>query len=161
ITGVIGMNKVLDLLILRSDSAKHMIDGRAVALVHDGRLLPEGMDACDMGSAEIKALLRQNGVRNLGAVEHAYLESSGGLSVFRFPSPRPGLSLVPPHSVVPDQPGAAPLTDPALAPGGLTCCARCGAIEAAHVALPDGRCGHCGGKVWVAPETPMAGTERS
>ncbi|MGR3552412.1 DUF421 domain-containing protein, partial [Paracoccus sp. (in: a-proteobacteria)] len=47
ITGVIGMNKVLDLLILRSDSAKHMIDGRAVALVHDGRLLPEGMDACD------------------------------------------------------------------------------------------------------------------
>ena len=161
ITGVIGMNKVLDLLILRSDSAKHMIDGRAVALVHDGRLLPEGMDACDMGSAEIKALLRQNGVRNLGAVEHAYLESSGGLSVFRFPSPRSGLSLVPPHSVVPDQPGAAPLTDPALAPGGLTCCARCGAIEAAHVALPDGRCGHCGGKVWVAPETPMAGTERS
>ena len=94
-------------------------------------------------------------------LEHAYLESSGGLSVFRFPSPRPGLSLVPPHSVVPDQPGAAPLTDPALAPGGLTCCARCGAIEAAHVALPDGRCGHCGGKVWVAPETPMAGTERS
>ena len=153
ITVVIGVNKVLDLLIVRSDRAKDVIDGRAVRLVRDGRLLTEGMAACDMGSAEIKALLRQAGVRNLGSVEHAYMESGGGLSVFRFDEARPGLPLVPPDSAVPDQPGLPVLTDPALAPDGKACCARCGGVEEAIIALPEGRCGHCGGDVWTAPET--------
>lgn len=152
ITVVIAANKALDILILKSDRAKDVIDGRPVALVRDGRLLPEGLAACDLGAAEAKGMLRQAGVRNLGWVEHAFLESGGGISVFRFERPRPGLPLVPPQSVVPPRPGPAVLTDPALAPGGRVCCAGCGAVEDAPAVLPGGRCGHCRGDVWIAPE---------
>lgn len=151
ITCVVAMNKGLDRLILRSDQAKDKIDGRPVQLVHDGRLVTEGLALCDLGPAEVKAMLRQNGVRNLGQIEHAFLESGGGLSVFLADAPRAGLSLIPPDSVLPPLPPAPALTDAGLAPDGKACCANCGALEDAHVALPQGSCGHCGCCNWVAP----------
>ena len=43
ITVVIGLNKFLDLMILKSDAAKAVIYGRPIELAHDGRRLPEGM----------------------------------------------------------------------------------------------------------------------
>jgi uncharacterized membrane protein YcaP (DUF421 family) len=154
ITIVIGMNKVLDIMIVRSDRAKNVIDGRAVALVQDGRILPEGMAACDMGPAEVKAMLRLAGVRNLGAIQHAYLESGGGVSVFHLDRPRAGLALVPPHSVIPHQDSAPALRDPADAPSGQACCARCGAVEDAGRVLPDHKCSYCGQNLWVQPQKP-------
>lgn len=158
ITVVIAANKLLDILILRSDRAKDVIDGRVVALVEDGRILPEGLAACDMGSAEVKGMLRMAGVRNLGAVDHAYLESSGGLSVFSRDEPRPGLSLIPPESMIPAGPATPVLLDAALAPDGKVCCANCGAVEDALTVLPDGLCPSCDGTVWVAPQR-QGGTE--
>ncbi|MBK4215019.1 DUF421 domain-containing protein [Paracoccus caeni] len=151
ITVVISANKLLDLLLLRSDRAKDLIDGRPVELVRDGRLVHEGLNACDMGPAEIRGLLREAGIRNLGQVQHAYLESSGKLSIFRRPHARPGLPLLPPDGVFPSQDRPAPLRDPALAPGGLACCLTCGATARAATVLPDGVCEFCSSTQWIAP----------
>ncbi len=159
ITGVVAMNKALDWLIMRFDLAKDRIDGRPVQLVRDGQLVMAGLQHADMGSAEVKAMLRQQGIRNLGQVEHAFLESGGGLSLFHADTPRPGLSLIPPDSVLPPWQPQGPLTDPGLAPDGKACCANCGALEAAHVALPAGSCGHCGCSDWIAPLTVACGKD--
>lgn len=159
ITCVVAMNKMLDWLILQSDLAKDRIDGRPVQLVRDGKLVMEGLRHADMGPAEVKTMLREQGIRNLGQVEHAFLESGGGMSLFHADDPRPGLSLLPPDSVVPALPPLALLTDPGLAPDGKACCANCGALEQAHVALPSGQCGNCGCSEWVAPRTIACGKD--
>lgn len=153
ITCIIGANKALDLLIVRSDRAKAVIDGRAVALVRDGRLLPEGLAMCDLGAAEVKARLRVEGIANLGEVSDAFLESGGGFSVFRRSTPRPGLPLLPPERVFPPAPVPPALADPGLAPGGVACCGECGAVEGAASVLPDAACPHCGQHRWLAATT--------
>lgn len=149
ITIVVMINKVLDWLILHYVTAKRVIDGVPVAIVGEGRLLRDGMEQRNIGAAEVISSLRQSGVRNLGEVEHAFMEGDGVLSIFRFDSPRPGLPIVPPSEVQPPP----PLTDPSVAPGGRACCLGCGATEPAVEVLPDGQCPACGGREWTAPVT--------
>lgn len=150
ITAVVLINKILDKLIVRSQRAEAIIDGSPVAILREGVLVTEGMHARDLGTDEVKAMLRNGGVSNLGQVEYAFLEVNGGVSVFRFASPRPGLSIVPPSEVVPPQ----PLTHPHVAPKGLACCAACGRVERAAQVLPDTGCPNCGARCWTAPVFP-------
>ncbi|MDP3341824.1 DUF421 domain-containing protein [Frigidibacter sp.] len=152
ITIVVLLNKGLDWLILHYDTAKRTIDGVPVAIVEDGRLLRAGMEQRSIGAAEVISSLRQNGVRNLGEVEHAFMEGDGVMSIFRFNDPRPGLQIVPPAEV--RRPAA--LTDPAVAPEGKACCLGCGTLEEAVAVLPDGLCPECGGCEWTAPVTRPA-----
>lgn len=150
ITAVVVINKLLDKLIVRSQAAERIIDGSPVAILREGVLVTEGMRARDLGTDEVKAMLRNGGVSNLGQVEHAFLEVNGGISVFRFARPRPGLAIVPPSEVVPPQ----PLTHPHVAPRGLACCAACGQVVKAGQVLPDTTCPNCGGRCWTAPVFP-------
>jgi len=150
ITVVVGINKALDLAIVHWPQAKTIIDGRPVALVRDGVLVVEGLKILDLGTNEAMALLRRGGVANLGQVEHAYMEVGGTASVFRAEPVRPGLQIVPPPDVVPPE----GLTDVALAPKGLACCAVCGLVSPAATVLPDCDCPNCGDRLWVAPVIP-------
>ena len=153
ITVVIAVNKTLDRAIVRWDRAKRLIDGRPVALVRDGRILPGGLAARDLGMAEVRAMLRVEGIRNLAQVRHAFLEAGGGVSVFRTDHPGAGLRLVPPMDLLnadewPDHPA------PPLAPGGSACCGECGGVQPDDRLAPDHPCPYCGQTAWVAPELP-------
>ena len=150
ITVIVVINKVLDKLIVKSQRAEQIIDGSPVAIVRDGALEIRGMHARDLGNDEVKAMLRRQGVSNLGQVEHAFLEVNGGVSVFRFGRPKPGLPIVPPAEVIPP----APLLEHHVAPRGLACCISCGRLEAARDVLPDTVCAACGGCDWTAPTFP-------
>lgn len=151
ITLVVVINKLLDKLIIRSERIEALIDGRPLALVRDGVLVGEGLNARDLGANEVKAMLRKAGVSNLGQVEHAYLEINGGTSVFRFDRPRPGLAIVPPPDVIPPE----PLTDHDAAPDGLACCAACGHVGPAQALLPEQPCPNCRETRWTAPAMPV------
>lgn len=151
ITIVVVINKLLDKAIVHSQTAEDLIDGQPVPLVRNGKIACEGTSRRDLGDDEVKAILRQAGVSNLGQVEHAFLEISGSASVFRFDRPRPGLAIVPPRELSPP----LPLTDPARAPGGLACCAVCGHLAPAAAVLPDTSCANCGKRVWTAPVMPV------
>jgi len=156
ITIVVLINKALDWLILHYDTAKRTLDGVPVAIVGGGRLLRAGMERRNIGAAEVISSLRQHGVRNLGEVEHAFMEGDGMLSIFRFDAPRPGLPIVPPAEV--ESPPV--LADPAAAPEGRACCLGCGGLHEAVTVLPDGLCPDCGGCEWTAPVSlpgPKAG----
>ena len=97
ITTVVGINKLIDQITERWDSAARVVDGEAVAVASQGRLLPDGLALRDISPTEIKSMLRRAGISNLGQIEAAYLESGGGLSVFRRERPLPGLRIVPPR----------------------------------------------------------------
>lgn len=151
ITVIVLLNKLLDTLIERSARVKHIIDGRPVAIVDAGRILPEGLAHRDLSPLEVKAMLRVAGVSNLGEVDRAYLEAGGGMSVFRRDTARPGLALVPPHGLLP----RALRRDRPAADAAEACCARCGAIHpGAVVRDAPGCCPDCGGDEWTRPEMP-------
>lgn len=147
---VVVTNKLLDKLIVRSQAAERIIDGSPVAIMREGALVMEGMHGRDLGTDEVKAMLRTGGVSNLGQVEYAFMEVNGHVSIFRFAEPRPGLSIVPPAEVVPPQ----TLAHPRVAPEGLACCAACGKVAQAARVLPDTACPNCGQSCWTAPVFP-------
>lgn len=118
ITLVVLIDKVIDVLVRRSSAAKRVIAGRSIPVIEDGRILTEGILNRGISGLELMEMLRLEGVENLGEVRSAYLEASGRVSVFRYPSPRPGLPINPPHDV------RLPL--PALE-GEPACCTHCGA----------------------------------
>lgn len=156
ITVIVGLNKLIDTLNERSSRFKHIIDGRTVAVVANGRILPEGLRHRDLSALEVQAMLRGAGIANLGEVECAYLEAGGGLSVFRRDQPRPGLALVPAHGVLP----RSLRRERPVPSGEAACCVWCGAIHPVH---GDASCPDCGKRAWTEPQTPNArsGTSES
>ena len=136
ITTVVGINKLIDQITERWDSAARVVDGEAVAVASQGRLLPDGLALRDISPTEIKSMLRRAGISNLGQIEAAYLESGGGLSVFRRRDPLPGLRIVPPQHIQADE----PLQDTGTASEGRACCTTCGELRRAESVLPHKPC---------------------
>ncbi|WP_096784269.1 DUF421 domain-containing protein [Rhodobacter sp. CZR27] len=133
VAAVVGLDKLLDALIRRFRTVKIAVDGRAVAVMKDGVILSAGMAARRIGTPELLALLRMQGIENLGEVRAAFIEADGQLSVFRTDPPRPGLAIVPPFEVAPPVPPA---------PGERACCMNCGLLLAAEPA--EAPCPACG-----------------
>jgi len=127
ITVVVLINKGLDFLILRSKRVQHGLDGVPKRLIGDGRMFMETLDRGGLQTVELFEQLRLAGISNLGEVAHAFVETNGRVSVFRRPSPQPGLPIVPPPEISPLETVEAPAGKARTAP---LCCAHCGALAA-------------------------------
>ena len=129
ITVVVLINKVLDLLALKSDWAEKKINGLPIILVSEGRLIPDNMRTGSLGRSELFKLLRLKGFANLGEIRLAVQEANGDVSCFGYGSPRPGLPIVPPEDIE----GVLARED--IAPFGTTdgetLCLRCGRTSGA------------------------------
>ena len=137
VTVVVVANKGLDIVIGRSERAERMIDGSPKTAIRDGVIDRDFMDGNTLSRNELFQQLREHGVRQLGEVAGAYLETDGGLTVFKAAEAKPGLPIVPPWEIAPPaeaKPGADPVA-----------CKACGRLETA----PADRCAHCGHEVWV------------
>ena len=95
ITGVVGINKILDLLIFRYRSVEKLIDGVTTEVIRDGVINLQTLRDNKIGKSELFENLREHGYVNLGQVRKAYLESSGRFSFFRARPSRPGLPIEP------------------------------------------------------------------
>ena len=138
ITIVVVANRVIDLLIAKSTAVEKTVDGRPREAVRDGVVCSDFVKRGTLGRGELFQQLRENGVRNLGQVEHAYVETDGVITVFKAEKANEGLSIVPPPEI--ERP---PLLD---APDPHAVCTRCGA----HPRQGDALCGNCGGDQWTA-----------
>lgn len=86
ITAVVGLERLLVLITERSQAMENVIESVPVCVVADGNLVQENLDKEDLSKHEIQMLLRLEGVENLGDVRRAYLEPTGKVSVFWYPS---------------------------------------------------------------------------
>ena len=142
ITAVILLNKMIEWILSRCSRAQRLLDGAPVMVIDDSRICLEGARQRKMSRSEIFEQLRLAGIRNLGEIDCAFIESNGQISHFRRELPRRGLPIVPPPEI------ANPAITEEGGPG--YCCRNCGYI-AEHVVST---CQHCGSEEWIAAPSP-------
>lgn len=140
ITGIVLINKAIDWILMRSNSAQRALDGIPRELIRDGHLNIAQAQARNIAPAEVYEQLRLKGVRNLGELEMAYIEPNGEISLFRRPVPVAGLPIVPPPEM------CEGLCVSRSGPG--LCCNVCGHMTGE----PVGPCPGCGRSSWRRAE---------
>lgn len=83
---IIALYAVLTYFLAKSERFEDLIEGKPACLIEDGVFVHNNFKKENLGSDEFFAELRLRGVSHLGQVETAIVETSGGLSVFFFPS---------------------------------------------------------------------------
>jgi uncharacterized membrane protein YcaP (DUF421 family) len=92
---VLWLHRTTASLGVRSSRAEKIIQGSLDICVKDGILQVHRLRKIRVSRAELFAVLRMNGIYNLGQVERLYMEASGIFSIFEAQQPKPGLSLLP------------------------------------------------------------------
>ncbi len=85
LTAVVLLERALAYWTMHSRRLEKVAESTPSLLIRDGEILSDGLKDERVSEEEILSLLRLEGVRDLGAVERAYLEPTGNLSVFRYP----------------------------------------------------------------------------
>ncbi len=97
ITLIAAFQKLYVYVGIKYEAVRKVTDPKVMKLVENGRLLKENFTEDDIDENEVYMLLRQEGVRFLSEVEHAYYEQSGFLSVYKFENPVLENSILPEH----------------------------------------------------------------
>ncbi|MEX2080001.1 MAG: YetF domain-containing protein, partial [Dehalococcoidia bacterium] len=142
VTAIVFLNKGLAWFTGNSDAAHEFVDSRPRRLVTDGVVDLGAIQDEHLAHEDVFMELRLAGVEQLGEVRRAYLEPSGGVSVFRAApqEARPGLRLIPRHD--PDAPAPLPPGSAAPDPGAYAC-AMCGLVTRVAMGEPFTVCPSC------------------
>lgn len=97
ITLIAALQKLYVYIGIKYEPVRKVTDPKVMKLVENGRLLRENFTEDDIDENEVYMLLRQEGIRFLSEVEHAYYEQSGVLSVYKFENPKLENSILPEH----------------------------------------------------------------
>lgn len=156
---VVGFQRVLTRLVVRSERVETFMEGVPVELVRDGVINLAALDRTNLSREDLFERLRGESVTQLGEIRRAYFEQDGNLSVIRhLVDVPPGLPVVPPWDLDPPT-----VLDPDLPQQGLVACLGCGRVERVGGLLPACVCGQVVG--WTAattdPLAPPDGTARS
>lgn len=85
ITVVILLHRATGAIVARSSRVESVVEGDPVLVVEEGLIREDALGSGALSLRELLALLRVEGVRDVGEVEAAYFENNGKLSVFRYP----------------------------------------------------------------------------
>ena len=97
ITLIAAFQKLYVYIGIKYEPVRQITDPKVMKLVENGKLLKENFTEDDIDENEVYMLLRQEGIRFLSEVEHAYYEQSGVLSVYKFENPKMENSILPEH----------------------------------------------------------------
>jgi uncharacterized membrane protein YcaP (DUF421 family) len=84
-----------NLIGVKSSKFENLIQGKEALLVKDGVIEVKQLEDANISRQQLYGILRNQNIFNLGEVERVYIEACGIFSVFKFESPRPGLSIFP------------------------------------------------------------------
>ncbi|GGO38190.1 DUF421 domain-containing protein [Deinococcus humi] len=153
---VVGFQRVLAGLVVRSERVETFMEGQPVELVRDGVFSVAALEQANLSREDLFEKLRSEGVMQLGEVRRAYFEQDGDLSVFRHDTDSPpGLPVVPPWDLEPPT-----VLNPDLPQQGFVACLNCGRVQQVSGLLGGCTCGGLEG--WTAATTdPLAGAGMS
>ena len=94
---VIGLYKLVTFLVAKSKNFEHVVEGKPVCLIQDGRFTIANFEKEALAQDEFFAELRMASIKHLGQVEKAYIETTGNLSIFYYPDEKVkyGLPILP------------------------------------------------------------------
>lgn len=94
---VIGLYKLVTFLVGKNKKFEHIVEGKPVCLIHEGRFAIHNFEKEALAQDEFFAELRMAGVKHLGQVQQAYIETTGNLSIYFYPDEevRYGLPILP------------------------------------------------------------------
>jgi uncharacterized membrane protein YcaP (DUF421 family) len=157
VTVVVAMTRFVTYLSNRSEAVEDFLEGQPRCIVSDGELDLKALDGERFSREELFMLLREKGVRQLGQVQRAYLEPSGGVSAFQAPNDgcKPGLPVLPPYDEWTPPKGFT--IEGAARNAELTyACWKCGHTERTN-AVAASTCNRCNGDDWIeATRDPLA-----
>ena len=85
-----------NLLEFKSRKLEKLNHGTVALLVKDGVMLLDEMNKNKLSRQQLYAVLRAEGIYNLGKVQRVYLEAFGMFSIYKAKDPKPGLLIFPP-----------------------------------------------------------------
>lgn len=157
VTVVVAMTRFITYLSNRSEAIEDFLEGQPCCIVDDGELNLKAIDGERFSREELFMLLREKGVRQLGQVQRAYLEPSGGVSAFRAPDEecKPGLPVLPPYDEW-TPPTGFTVEGAARTANATYACWKCGHTEDA-ITDAASTCSRCDSDAWVeATRDPLA-----
>ncbi len=89
---LIAMSYTITLLTFRSPFFSRLFEGTPRLLIHEGKLLEKSLSKERLSHAELRVLLRKQGVHFFKEVKTAVLEADGTISITRFSDLAPGQS---------------------------------------------------------------------
>jgi uncharacterized membrane protein YcaP (DUF421 family) len=139
---LLGMQRGLGALGVRYPRIEEATQNRVGVLVVDGELQLHELRSASISAEQLFAVLRSQGLRQLGEARRVYLEAYGSFSVYRQEPPRDGLSLAP------DWDSRAREALPKAV--GASVCRACGHVEYRSGADSTmASCPRCGARHWV------------
>ncbi len=153
---VVGFQRILAGLVVRSERVETFMEDRPVELVRDGVFSVAALERASLSREDLFEKLRSQTIMQLGEVRRAYFEQDGSLTVFTHDTdPPPGLPVVPPWDLEPPT-----VLNPDLSQHGFVACLDCGRVQQVSGLLGGCTCGGLEG--WtVATTDPLAGPGRS
>ncbi|MBE9464235.1 DUF421 domain-containing protein [Dyadobacter subterraneus] len=80
----------------KSQKLEKLSHGEMVMIVKDGTMMLKEMMHAKLSRQQLFAVLRSEGIHNLGEVDRVYLESFGMFSIYKAKEPKAGLDIFPP-----------------------------------------------------------------
>ena len=81
---ITSLYRLVTWLIDKNETLEHIIEGRPVCLIDEGRFAVENFNNEPLAQGEFFAELRMNSVSHLGQVRKTYIETSGEISIFYY-----------------------------------------------------------------------------
>jgi uncharacterized membrane protein YcaP (DUF421 family) len=88
ITVMVVLNRILGTLQVRYKPVNDFLEGRPQLVLREGRIIDHNLHREHLRRCEFLALLREQGVRNTGEIEFAFVESTGNVGFLRASSDR-------------------------------------------------------------------------
>ena len=76
-----ALNTVLRLLVYRSKPLEKFLEGEAVMLIYQGKVIQKNLDREKITMGELLASIHEHGIRDVASVDLAILETDGNISV--------------------------------------------------------------------------------
>lgn len=130
----------INYLAVKNHHIEEILQGHESLLVKNGVMVADELTAMKISREQMMALLRNRKIYNLGEVQRVYIEACGLFSVYKYPSPKPGLALLPPDD-------EAAGTELSVNEELLVCC-QCG-NPVKDVKESNQPCNNCGANQWT------------
>lgn len=94
ITTIIIITKLITTLTEKSDTFELLVEGKPIMVIKHGELVKENLHSANISPEELFSFLRLRGIKNVGQVEYAFIETSGQVSVIEYAQPKQGISTL-------------------------------------------------------------------